>query len=146
MGLSQIKVLGASLHGYQSQVNQELQNLKGQAARHVLLLMIMIIILLLYISDSPEIYTAISRKVVGKSARDNPEKYCGWFWVRCSSRKLEKMAQEAMDVCLRELKESNKRSFDSYSVWNSVLIISHITFRDRRVHKFLPTTFLEIAV
>ena len=51
-----------------------------------------------------------------------------------------------MDVCLRELKESNKRSFDSYSVWNSVLIISHITFRDRRVHKFLPTTFLEIAV
>ena len=56
------------------------------------------------------------------------------------------MAQEAMDVCLRELKEGNKRSFDSYSVWNSVLIISHITFRDRRVHKFLPTTFLEIAV
>ena len=24
-------------------------------------------------------YTAISRKVVGKSARDNPERYCGWF-------------------------------------------------------------------
>ena len=23
--------------------------------------------------------TAISRKVVGKSARDNPERYCGWF-------------------------------------------------------------------
>ena len=46
------------------------------------------------------------------------------------------MAQEAMDVCLRVLKESNKRSFDSYSVWNSVLIISHITFRDCRVHIF----------
>ena len=41
-----------------------------------------------------------------------------------------------MDVCLRVLKESNKRRFDSYSVWNSVLIISHITFRDRRVHIF----------
>ena len=41
-----------------------------------------------------------------------------------------------MGVCLRVLKESNKRSFDSYSVWNSVLIISHITFRDRRVHIF----------
>ena len=39
-----------------------------------------------------------------------------------------------MDVCLRVLKESNKRSFDRYSVWNSVLIISHITFRDRGVH------------
>ena len=34
-----------------------------------------------------------------------------------------------MDMCLRVLKESNKRSFDSYSVRNSVLIISHITFR-----------------
>ena len=55
MGLSQIKVLGASLHGYQSQVNQELQNLKGQAARHVLLIIMVIIILLLYISNSPDI-------------------------------------------------------------------------------------------
>ena len=25
------------------------------------------------------VYTAISKKVVGKSARDNPEGYCGWF-------------------------------------------------------------------
>ena len=25
------------------------------------------------------VYTAISKKVVGKSARDNPERYCGWF-------------------------------------------------------------------
>ena len=29
---------------------------------------------------------------------------------------FERMAQEAVDVCLRVLKESNKRSFDSYSV------------------------------
>ena len=50
-----------------------------------------------------------------------------------------------MDICLRVLKENNKRRFDSYSVRNSVLIISHITFRDCRVH-FFPTTFLEIAV
>ena len=41
-----------------------------------------------------------------------------------------------MDVCLRELKESNKIRFDSYSVRNSVLIIAHITFRDCRVHFF----------
>ena len=41
-----------------------------------------------------------------------------------------------MDVCLRVLKESNKSRFDSYSVSNSVLIISHITFRDFRVHFF----------
>ena len=40
-----------------------------------------------------------------------------------------------MDVCLRVLKESNKSRFDSYSVRNSVLIISHLTFWDCRVHK-----------
>ena len=51
-----------------------------------------------------------------------------------------------MDICLRVLKESNKLSrFDSYNVKNSVLIVSHITFRDCRVHIF-STTFLEIAV
>ena len=48
----------------------------------------------------------------------------------------ERMTREAMDVCLRVLKESNKSRFDSYSVRNSVLIISHITFRDCRVHIF----------
>ena len=56
------------------------------------------------------------------------------------------MAREAMDIGLRVLKESNKLSrFYSYNVKNSVLIVSHITFRDFRVHIF-PTTFLEIAV
>ena len=41
-----------------------------------------------------------------------------------------------MGVCLRVLKESDKSRLDSYSVRNSVLIISHITFRDCRVHIF----------
>ena len=41
-----------------------------------------------------------------------------------------------MDECLRVLKESNKSRFDSYSVGNSVLITSHITFRDCRAHIF----------
>jgi len=87
-------------------------------------------------TKSSELYTATSRKVVGKSARDNPERYCGWFWVRCSSQKFERMTREAMGVCLRVLKESNKRIFDSYSTRNIVLIISNITFRDCRVHIF----------
>ena len=82
------------------------------------------------------LYTAISRKVVGKSARDNPERHCGWFLVHCFSRKFERMAREAMDVCLHGLKESNKSRLNSYSVRNSVLITSHITFRDCRVHSF----------
>ena len=46
------------------------------------------------------------------------------------------MAREAMDVCLRMLKESNKSRFDSYSVKESALIIAHITFPDCRVHSF----------
>ena len=62
----------------------------------------------------------------------NPERYCGLFRVHCFSKKFERMAGEAMGICLRVLKESNKRRFDSYSV----LIISHITFRDCRVHIF----------
>ena len=41
-----------------------------------------------------------------------------------------------MDVCLRVLKESNKSRLVSYSVRNSVLIISHITFQDCRMHIF----------
>ena len=41
-----------------------------------------------------------------------------------------------MDLRLKVLKESNNTKFDSYSVRNSVLIISHITFRDCRVHIF----------
>ena len=46
------------------------------------------------------------------------------------------MTQEAMDLCLRVLKENSKSRFDSYSVRNSVLIISHITFQDCCVHNF----------
>ena len=48
-------------------------------------------------------------------------------------------------MCLRVLKESNKLGSTGTVVRNSVLMISHITFRDCRVHIF-PTTFLEIAV
>ena len=71
-----------------------------------------------------------------KSARDNPERYCGWFLVHCFEKKIQRMAREAMDVCLPVLKESNKSRFYSYSVRNKSLIISLITFRDCRVHKF----------
>ena len=55
------------------------------------------------------------------------------------------MTRGAMDICLRVLKETEEKSrFDSCSVRNSILIKSHITFRDCRVHIF-PTTFLELA-
>ena len=40
------------------------------------------------------------------------------------SKKFERMAEEAVDIYLRVLKESNKSRLDSYSVRNSVLNIS----------------------
>ena len=72
------------------------------------------------------VFTAISRKVVGKSARDNPERYCGWLWGHCSSKKFERMVREATDICLRVLKESNKSRFDSFSRYEQC--IDHIPY------------------
>ena len=37
----------------------------------------------------PQIYTAIPRKVVGKSARDNSERYCGCFEFTVLQRNLK---------------------------------------------------------
>ena len=51
-------------------------------------------------------------------------------------RNLKELARKAMEICLRALKENNKSRFDSYSVRNSVLIISHVTFRDCHMHIF----------
>ena len=92
------------------------------------------------------ICTTISRKVIGESARDNPERYCGWFWVHCSSKKFKRMAREAIDICLWELKESNNRRFDSYTVsetayWSYLILPFGIVGCT-----FFPTTFIEIAV
>ena len=42
-------------------------------------------------------HTAIWRTVVGKSACDNSERYCGWFSVHCSSKKFKRMAQKAKE-------------------------------------------------
>ena len=75
-----------------------------------------------------------------------PKGIVGGFKFTVLQRNFERMAGEAMDVCLRVLKESNKSRFDRYSFRNSELIVSHITFRDCRVDIFFPTTFLEIAV
>ena len=68
-----------------------------------------------------------------------PKGIVGGFEFTILQRNLKKMAGEAMDLCLKVLKESNKTKFDSYSVRNSVLIISHITFRDCLVHIFLSS-------
>ena len=99
----------------------------------IIIIITVIVIIIIYHGSIAPMYTAISRKVVGKSARDNPERYCGWPFEFT----VERMAQEAMNARLRVLKESNKSRFDGSCVRNSVLIISHVTFRDcRRAHFF----------
>ena len=91
------------------------------------------------------LYTAVSRKVVGKSARDNPERYCGWFCLPCSPKKFERMAREATDICWRVLMESNKSRFDSYS--REEQCIDHIPYYLSGLSRaHFPTTSLEIAV
>ena len=91
--------------------------------------------------------TAISRKVVGKRPHDKPERYCGWFLVHWSLKKFDKLAQESVDICLRMLKESDKSRFDSYSVRNSELIVSHTILPFGIVAcTFFPTTVLEVAI
>ena len=99
----------------------------------IIIMFTVIVIIIIYHGSIAPLYTAISRKVVGKSARDNPERYCGWPFEFT----VERMAKEAMNARLRVLKESNKSRFDGSCVRNSVLIISHVTFRDcRRAHFF----------
>ena len=61
------------------------------------------------------------------------------LWVVLSSlffKEIWRNGTRGKDVCFRMLKESSNRRFDSYFVSNSVLIISHITFRESRVHIF----------
>ena len=81
------------------------------------------------------LYTAISRKVVGKSAHDSTERYCGWLWGHCSSEKFERMVHEATDICLRVLKESNKSRFNSFS-----------RYEQCSDHKVQRKSFLQLAL
>jgi len=91
-------------------------------------------------------YTFFRLEVYERAKISRIEAY-GYFEKGCGEKVQatipKGISREAMDVYLRVLKESR---FDSCSVTNSVLIISHITFRDCRVHFFFPTTFLEVAV
>ena len=75
-----------------------------------------------------------------------PKGIVGSFELSLLQRNLKEWHEMLMDVCFANAKGKQQyRRFDSFSVRNSVLIISHITFRYCRVHIF-QTTFLEIAV
>ena len=99
-----------------------------------------------YIIPYPAVLIQLFRERLSEKGHATMSKrYCGWFWVFCSSKKFGRMAREAIEVCLPVLMESNKRRRDSYSVRNSVLIISHYLSGLSGAH-FFPTTFLETAV
>ena len=68
------------------------------------------------------------------------------YFKKGCRKKCTRQSQKVLWVVFSEcLKRSSKSRFDSYSVRNSVLIVSHITFQDCRGYFFL-TAFLEIAV
>ena len=85
------------------------------------------------------LYTAISRKVVGKSMVDNLCLLYTAISRKVVGKRHMRQSRKAMDVCLQMLKDRHKRDksrFDSYSARNSVFSISHTTFRDCQVHIF----------
>ena len=92
------------------------------------------------------LYIAISRNVVGKYARDNPERYCEWFWVLCSLKKFEIMAREAMDVCLLVLKKATKVGSIASASGTVYWSYRHITFQDCRVHNLYRNSCISIAL
>ena len=81
----------------------------------------------------PPFYTAILRKVVGKSARDNPERYCGWLWGPLFQRNLKEWRGRPWTYVCEYYRKATKVGSTASVVTNSVLIISHITFWDCHV-------------
>ena len=70
----------------------------------------------------------------------------GGFEFSVFQRNLKELAQKAMEMCFRVLKESNKSRFDSYS--SQEQCIDHIPYYLSGLSRalFFPTTSLEIAV
>ena len=68
----------------------------------------------------------------------------GWWLLRLSAKIL---ALLRVSVNLNQLRLTiNKSRFNSYSVRNSVLVISHITFQDCRVHIFSDNLSRNICI
>ena len=65
-----------------------------------------------------------------------PKAIMGGFEFSVLQRNLKEFARKAMEMCFRVLKESNKIGSTATVVRHSLLIISHITFQDCRMHFF----------
>ena len=67
------------------------------------------------VSPIVPVSAAISRNVVGKSARDNPERHCGWFKVHCSLMNFERIGTKSHGNVFASAKGKQQSRFDSYS-------------------------------
>ena len=91
--------------------------------------------------------TAIFETGCHKSARNNPERYCGWFWGHCSSKKFERMAWKTTDIPLRVLKLRNATKVGSIAIVSGTVYWSYPILPFVIVAcTFFVTTFLKIAV
>ena len=96
--------------------------------------------------DSYQLRFAYFEKNCRKKCTQQSRRYPGWFWVNWSSKKIERMTREAIDACLRVLKESKKVG--------STATVSGTVYSVMRFHvtlgidacTFFLTAFLEIAV
>ena len=91
-------------------------------------------------------YTAISRKVVGKSARDNPERHCGWFWVLFFSKKFEGIGTKGRGNVFASVKGKQQKLVRQLQSSGTVYWSYPILPFGIVACTFFPTTFLEIAV
>ena len=66
------------------------------------------------IGKGKSVYSCFEKGCRKKCTRQ-PRKVFGWFCLPCSSKKFERMAQEATDICSQVLVEISKSRFDSYS-------------------------------
>ena len=54
--------------------------------------------------------TAILREVVGKTARDNPERYCAWFCIHCFKEWHERPWTYVCECLRKATKEASTAS------------------------------------
>ena len=87
------------------------------------------------LANSPTVYIQLFRERLSEKVRTTiPKGIVGGFEFTVLQRKLIEWHERPWNICLRVVKESNKSRFDGCKARNSVLRISHITFRDCRVH------------
>ena len=81
---------------------------------------------IIYARVAPRLWTKclqlFQERLSGKVLETIPKGIVGSFEFIVPSKKFERMAREAMDVCLRVLKESIKSRFDSYFIMSDPIL------------------------